>query len=84
MRQHGGKRQGAGRKPRALELKAAENLRAVLEDDFVITKLAEKVEAGDMRAIELWLGYIYGKPNQNISGDLDVTIVKPPIDWINE
>ena len=71
----------AGRKPKAVELKAAENLRSVLSDSVVVKKLAEKVKSGDMKAIELWLAYIYGKPNQPTTGDFQIE-VKPPISWV--
>lgn len=66
---HGGARPGGGRKPKALELKAAEKLRAVLADEVAIEKLAERVLAGDMKAIELWLAYVLGKPTDK----LDIT-----------
>jgi hypothetical protein len=61
---HGGKRENAGRKPKADELKVVESFRAVLSDDTVISKLAVLVEKGDIRAIEVWLSYVYGKPKQ--------------------
>lgn len=69
MAGHGGRRPGSGRKPKALELKAAEKLRAVLADEVAIEKLAEKVVAGELKAIELWLSYVIGKPTDK----LDVT-----------
>lgn len=63
---HGGARKGAGRKPKADEMKLAERMRNVLTDDFVLNKLADQVKEGDMRAIELWTGYLYGKPTQRV------------------
>jgi hypothetical protein len=63
---HGGKRENGGRLPKSIELKAAEKLRNILDDEFVIEQLAEKVKSGDMKAIELWLAYIIGKPTDKI------------------
>jgi hypothetical protein len=63
---HGGKREGAGRKPKADELKVAESFRAVMDDETVVKMLSQKVKEGDMKAIELWLAYIYGRPQQKI------------------
>jgi hypothetical protein len=77
MKQRGGKRENSGRKSKAEELKVAEIFRNVLEDETVVTKLAERVEEGDIKAIELWLGYIYGKPKQATditSGNKPITI----------
>ena len=79
MAGHGGYRKGAGRKPKALELKAAEKLRAVLDDEVAIEKLAEKVQAGDMKAIELWLAYIIGKPTDKLDLTTDGDKINIPI-----
>ena len=55
-----------GRKPKSEEVKAAEQLRAVLDDKSVVERLASKVNEGDMKAIELWMAYIFGKPQQHM------------------
>jgi hypothetical protein len=68
---NGGARIGAGKKPKAEIIKVAEKFRAVLSDEEVIEKLAEKVRDGDMKAIELWLGYTNGKPQQHIDHTSD-------------
>jgi hypothetical protein len=72
---HGGKRVGAGRKPRADELKVAEKFRYILSDEYVIKKLSEKVEQGDLKAIELWIAYTNGKPRQPVEMDVEVNNV---------
>lgn len=66
MAGNGGARPGAGRKSKAEEIKLAEKMRNILDDETVLTKLAEKVISGDMKAIDLWTGYLYGKPTQRI------------------
>ena len=66
---HGGKREGAGRKGRAHELGLIKLLdECVNEDDRrkLFGVLKEKSLKGDMRAIELLLSYLYGKPKQSV------------------
>jgi hypothetical protein len=85
MAGRGGKREGAGRMPKALELKAAEKLRAILDDETVIEALAVKVQSGDMRAIELWIAYILGKPTDKLditSGGKKINI--PISTWVSD
>lgn len=61
---HGGKREKAGRKPKADEIKIAEQMDAVMAPDLVWIALSEKVEVGDVQAIKTWLGYRFGMPKQ--------------------
>jgi hypothetical protein len=83
MANHGGVRQGAGRKSRADELKVAEKFRNILSDDDVVNKLAEKVNAGDMKAIELWLAYVIGKPKDKIDVTTGGEKINIPIsEWV--
>jgi hypothetical protein len=69
----------AGRPKKADEVKVAESFRAVLSDGYVIEKLSEKVEQGDMKAIELWLAYVYGKPKQSVDHTTDGEAIQPPV-----
>lgn len=80
---HGGPRQGGGRKPKAIELKAAEKLRSILEDEVAIMALAERVKIGDMKAIELWLAYVLGKPTDKLDVTSGGQKIMPKINWIN-
>lgn len=66
MSNHGGNREGAGRKPKSDELKMIEDMDASKITIEVWQKLAEKVDAGDVAAIKLWLEYRFGKPKQLI------------------
>lgn len=61
---HGGARQGAGRKPKADEIKIAEQMDAIMMPDHVWSALSIKVIDGDIQAIKAWLGYRYGMPKQ--------------------
>ena len=63
---NGGARQGAGRKPKADEAKLVERLDAIIDSDTALAKLGELVAKGDMRAIQLYLSYRYGKPKESM------------------
>jgi hypothetical protein len=63
---NGGAREGAGRKPKAQEQKLIERLDAIIDKDEAIGKLGELVAKGDMRAVQLYLSYRYGKPKESV------------------
>ena len=55
-----------GRKPKAQEQKLIERLDAIIDKDEAISKLGELVAKGDMRAVQLYLSYRYGKPKESV------------------
>ena len=59
-----------GRRPKAQEVKLAEKMRNILSDETVLTNLAIIVKTpkhkDHFKALELWCGYLYGKPTQRI------------------
>ena len=63
---NGGARQGAGRKPKADEIKFIERLDSIIDKDEAVGKLGELVTKGDIRALQLYLSYRYGKPKESI------------------
>jgi len=63
---NGGARQGAGRKPKADEIKLIERLDAIIDSDEALNQLGKLVAKGDLRAIQLYLSYRYGKPKESI------------------
>jgi len=65
-KQNGGARPGAGRKPKADEIKVIEQMDSVMITFDVWSALAAKVEAGDVQAIKTWLSYRFGMPKQQI------------------
>ena len=77
-RHWGGKHRGAGRPSKGEVI----NIRVILDDnidtDVVIQKLLERIESGDIRAIEMYMKYRAGLPKQEIdlhtSGDLDLNV----------
>jgi len=67
---HGGKREGAGRKPKVSELKLIEQMDAILVPESLWIKVAELIEEKDIQAIKLWVQYRFGMPKQIIDNNL--------------
>jgi len=65
---HGGKRQGAGRKPKADELNLIEKLTPL--EDAAYQALKAGVEKGDFKYVQLFYNYYVGKPRET----KDITI----------
>ena len=55
-----------GRPSKAQEQKLIERLDAIIDKDEAVGKLGELVAKGDMRAIQLYLSYRYGKPKESV------------------
>lgn len=64
---HGGKREGAGRKPKEEEDKIVAKLSPL--EDLAFEKLKEGMTKGDFQYIKLFFEYRFGKPKDK----LDVT-----------
>ena len=71
MTKKGGKREGAGRKPKAAEIKLIEQMDAYIAPGVFWENLAVLVMDKDLQAMKLWANYRFGMPNQKIehSGD---------------
>lgn len=69
-RKHNGGNKNAGRKPKADEIRLAEQMRNILSDEKVLQNLANIVDdpkhKDHFKSIELWTGYLYGKPTQRV------------------
>lgn len=63
---NGGAREGAGRRPKADEIKVIEQMDAVLVPERVWESLAKRVKEGETNAIKTWLQYRFGMPKQII------------------
>lgn len=63
---HGGKRENAGRKTKANEIKLIEQMDRYITPDAFWANVAKLVENNDMHAIRLWANYRFGMPNQKI------------------
>ena len=64
MGQNGGARPGAGRKPKADEIKLIESLQHL--DDVAISAIEEGINARDYNYVKLFMEYRYGKPKQQV------------------
>lgn len=71
MSNWGGKRKGAGRKPKAEEQELIEKLSPL--DPLAMKALEKNLKSGEPWAVKLYFEYMYGKPKQqldtNISGE---------------
>ena len=65
----GGKREGAGRKPKAQEEQLTKMMDRILAPEKFWTKVAKMVMEEEGQAIRIWSAYRYGQPKQT----MDVT-----------
>lgn len=63
---NGGAREGAGRRPKADEIKVIEQMDAVMVPEKVWESLSKRVKEGNTNAIKTWLQYRFGMPKQII------------------
>lgn len=71
---HGGVRKGAGRKPKADELKFIEKLDKHIDQDEAISVLKTLIQDGNFQAIKMYFEYRFGKPKEvveNINRNYD-------------
>ena len=69
---HGGKREGAGRKPKSDEIKLIERLDNAIDPEEAMTMLSTLVSKGDIQALKLYMGYRYGQPKQTVDSTVTV------------
>ena len=63
----GGHREGAGRKPKSDEIKLIESLDQHIDQQEVFDKLHGLIQEGNIRAIQLYMNYRFGKPKENVT-----------------
>ena len=80
----GGKREGAGRKPKVNEVKLVESMDAISVPDEIWKALLYKCKQGDTGALKLWLSYRYGLPKQQIDVTTNGESIAPPIQWLTK
>ena len=80
----GGKREGAGRKPKVQEVKLVESMDAISVPDEIWRALLYKCQQGDTGALKLWLSYRYGLPRQQVDITTNGESIAPPISWLNK
>ena len=64
MNTHGGKRIGAGRKPKADEQKLIEKLTPL--NELALESLKKGLEKKEQWAVKLYFEYFYGRPQQRV------------------
>jgi hypothetical protein len=74
----GGKREGAGRKSKAEEMQLIELLNTHIDKDSVILKLKQFIDEDNLKALEIYLSYMYGKPKE--TKDVTITSEQPLFD----
>ena len=84
MGKNGGKREGAGRPPKILEIKLVEQMDRIAVPDEIWKALLFKIKEGDTAAIKLWLSYRLGLPKQQIDITTNGENIAPPIQWISK
>lgn len=82
MAENGGPRPGAGRKPKADEIKLIESMDAIAVPEQAWKALWAKCQKGDTQAIKTWLNYRFGMPRQNVDVTTQGEKISPPIQWI--
>ena len=80
----GGKREGAGRKPRVQEIRIIEQMDTVCVPEEIWRALLYKCQQGDTAALKLWLSYRFGLPKQQIDITSNGENIAPPISWLNK
>jgi len=70
---NGGARKGAGRKPKADELKLIEKLDSLIDKDKVIVKLLQMIEDDSFPALKLYMEYRFGKPKETVEQKVEFT-----------
>jgi hypothetical protein len=68
-KQNGGKREGAGRKPKSEEAELIARLSPL--DDEALKQLTQGVKGGDFQYLKMFFEYRYGKPKQTIDAKVD-------------
>ena len=64
---YGGKRKGAGRKPKIEELKLVERLDTIINEEDAIEKLRDLIKDDNFNALKLYFEYRYGKPKEDVT-----------------
>ena len=71
----GGKRANqTGRPKKDEELMVINLLDKHIDRDVVVIELLKKIKMGDMKAITLYMNYVYGKPLQTINQTTTLTV----------
>ena len=82
MWKHGGYREGAGRKPKADEIQLIETLDRHIDAEKVFDTLEGLVAEGNIRAIQIYMNYRFGKPKETV--EMNIREPRPiiQVEWV--
>lgn len=80
---NGGARDGAGRKPKADEIKKIELMDSVLPPIEALEALAELVRNGDTNATKYWIDQRFGKAKETVDMKQEISENNLP-SWMDE
>lgn len=83
-KKNGGKREGAGRKPKADEIKKIEMMDSVCPPLEAWKALHKKVVKGDTKAIQFWIEHRFGKAPNKVDVTSNGDNIATPIINFNE
>lgn len=63
-----------GAPTKADQLGLAERLDKIIPIDDVLEQIAGEINLGNMKAIELWMHYYFGKPKETVKLDTDLKV----------
>ena len=63
-----------GAPTKADQLGLAERLDKIMPIDSVLEKIAAEIESNNMKAIEVWMHYYFGKPKETVKLDTDLKV----------
>lgn len=78
MAEHGGKRKGAGRKPKADEIAKIDMMDEIANPEQAWQELWKLCQKGDTQALRTWIDHRFGKPKET----KDHTFKNLPFDTI--
>lgn len=81
---NGGARVGAGRPSKTDENAKIELIRSVIVEEEVIELCAKQAKKGNIKAIELLMHYLLGKPKDTVKIDQEGNDNVPIVTWVKK
>ena len=78
-RKNNGGHKNAGRKSKAEEFKLIEKLDKYIDQQKVFETLGNLIEEGNLKAVEIYLNYYFGKPTEKVDHTTDGEKINNPI-----
>lgn len=82
-RKNNGGHKTAGRKSKAEEFKLIEKLDKYINQQKVFETLGNLIEEGNLKAVEIYLNYYFGKPTEKVDHTTDGEKINNPIVLFN-